>query len=120
MAQKKSNQNSNIYSVEILSADNMGRIITTGCKAFDFGILLPQFILLDGNPIPFDSSIAFIKGMLSKSEKIEVKPMRFIEKQNSKFENVVGKVDNFITAQEKLNKAFKQEKLDVIKTSNAL
>ena len=85
MAQKKSNQNSNIYSVEILSADNMGRIITTGCKAFDFGILLPQFILLDGNLIPFDSSIAFIKGMLSKSEKIEVKPMRFIEKQNSKF-----------------------------------
>lgn len=84
MAQKKSNQNSNIYSVEILSADNMGRIITTGCKAFDFGILLPQFILLDGNPIPFDSSIAFIKGMLSKSEKIEVKPMRFVEKQNSK------------------------------------
>ena len=43
-----------------------------------------------------------------------------MEKQNSKFENVVGKVDNFITAQEKLNKAFKQEKLDVIKTSNAL
>ena len=71
-------------SVEILSADNMGRIITTGSKDFDFGILIPQHILMNGQPIPFDSSISLIKDLISKGEKIEVKPLRILEKQNSK------------------------------------
>ena len=63
----------------------MGRIITTGCKAFDFGILLPQYIMFDGCPIPLDSSITFIRNMLSNGKKLEVKPLRIIEKHNSKF-----------------------------------
>ena len=85
MEQINNNQISNIYSVDILSADNMGRIITTGCKAFDFGILLPQYIMFDGCPIPLDSSITFIRNMLSNGKKLEVKPLRIIEKHNSKF-----------------------------------
>lgn len=85
MSQKNKNQLSNIFSVDILSADDMGRIITTGCKAFNFGILLPQYILLENHPIPYDSSISFIKGMLRNGKKIDVKPLRIIEKQNSKF-----------------------------------
>lgn len=37
-----------------------------------------------------------------------------IDKQNTKFDQVLEKVDNFISAQDKVNKAFKQEKLDAI------
>lgn len=84
MTQKGNNQTYKICSVDILSVDNMGRIITKGNKDFDFGILLPQYILFDGCSIPLDASIDFIEKALLKDRFLEVKPLRIIEKQNSK------------------------------------
>ena len=42
-----------------------------------------------------------------------------LDKQNTKFDNVLEKVDNFIVAQDKFNKSIKQEKLDVIKSGKS-
>lgn len=84
MKQKENNQTYKTCSVDILSVDNMGRIITTGGKDFDFGILLPQYILFDGCSIPLDASIDFMEKTLLKAKTLEVKPLRIIEKQDSK------------------------------------
>lgn len=68
MTQKGNNPTYKTCSVDILSVDNMGRIITKGCKNFDFRILLPQYILYDGCSIPLDASIDFIEKTLLKAK----------------------------------------------------
>ena len=104
MAKDSNNHISNNCSVEILSADNMGCVITTGSKDFDFGILIPQYILLDGKPIPYNSSISLIKDVIYKGEKIEVKPLRILEKQNSKFALVTLNVKGVNEFKKEFNK----------------
>lgn len=85
MTQKKNNQICKTSSVDILSVDEMGRILTTGSTDFDYGILLPQYIIYDGCSIPLDASIDFVEKTLLKEKNINVTPLRIIEKQDTKF-----------------------------------
>lgn len=103
MTQKGNNQTYKTFSVDILSVDNMGRIITKGNKDFDFGILLPQYILFDGCSIPLDASIDFIEKALLKDKTLEVKPLRIIEKQKSKIAFVSINVNGVNELKKELN-----------------
>lgn len=58
---------------EVLSIDKMGRVITAGNDRFDYGVLLPQNILVDSTHIPVENAISFTHRRFSIGASISAK-----------------------------------------------
>lgn len=57
----------------VLSVDKMGRLITTGGDTFNYGVLLPQNILISSTNIPVDNAISFILRRFSVGNIVKAK-----------------------------------------------
>ncbi|MBR6063953.1 MAG: AAA family ATPase [Bacteroidales bacterium] len=58
--------------VTVLSVDRMGRVITSGCDEFEFGLLIPQNILFDYTPASIENAIFYIKNHFVSGMKVSV------------------------------------------------